>query len=96
MYQTIHTATLNQEGSRLHRLMVTVMDHITGDHGANSRQSELRVLSQTYFRMNLILERPPRRDWRDWFIMATVTGGVSYGLYTVAKVGSCVIMCPVC
>ncbi|MCJ1389160.1 peroxisomal membrane protein pex14 [Xylographa bjoerkii] len=27
----------------------------------------------------------PRRDWRDWFIMATVTGGVSYGLYTVAK-----------
>ena len=30
--------------------------------------------------------RPPRRDWRDWFIMATVTGGVSYGLYTVAKV----------
>ncbi|MCJ1417325.1 peroxisomal membrane protein pex14 [Xylographa parallela] len=29
--------------------------------------------------------QPPRRDWRDWFIMATVTGGVSYGLYTVAK-----------
>jgi len=28
---------------------------------------------------------PPQRDWRDWFIMATVTGGVSYGLYTVAK-----------
>lgn len=28
----------------------------------------------------------PRRDWRDWFIMATVIGGVSYGLYTVAKV----------
>lgn len=28
----------------------------------------------------------PRRDWRDWFIMATVMGGVSYGLYTVAKV----------
>ena len=28
----------------------------------------------------------PRRDWRDWFIMATVVGGVSYGLYTVAKV----------
>jgi peroxin-14 len=27
----------------------------------------------------------PRRDWRDWFIMATVMGGVSYGLYTVAK-----------
>ena len=30
--------------------------------------------------------RLPRRDWRDWFVMATVTGGVSYGLYTVAKV----------
>lgn len=28
----------------------------------------------------------PKRDWRDWFIMATVMGGVSYGLYTVAKV----------
>lgn len=28
----------------------------------------------------------PRRDWRDWFIMATVMGGVSYGLYSVAKV----------
>lgn len=27
----------------------------------------------------------PTRDWRDWFIMATVVGGVSYGLYTVAK-----------
>ncbi|RDW86409.1 putative peroxisomal membrane anchor protein (Pex14) [Aspergillus mulundensis] len=28
---------------------------------------------------------PPKRDWRDWFIMATVMGGVSFGLYTVAK-----------
>jgi len=27
----------------------------------------------------------PKRDWRDWFIMATVMGGVSYGLYFVAK-----------
>ncbi|KZF22495.1 hypothetical protein L228DRAFT_246797 [Xylona heveae TC161] len=27
----------------------------------------------------------PRRDWRDWFIMATVMGGVSYGLYVIAK-----------
>ncbi|KAL1971208.1 hypothetical protein VTN77DRAFT_160 [Rasamsonia byssochlamydoides] len=27
----------------------------------------------------------PRRDWRDWFIMATVTGGISYGLYVLAK-----------
>lgn len=30
--------------------------------------------------------RLPRRDWRDWFIMATVMGGVSYGLYFVTKV----------
>ncbi|KAF5020491.1 hypothetical protein F66182_7482 [Fusarium sp. NRRL 66182] len=28
---------------------------------------------------------PPRRDWRDWFIMATVVGGVSYGLYSLGK-----------
>ncbi|OKL63249.1 hypothetical protein UA08_01599 [Talaromyces atroroseus] len=27
----------------------------------------------------------PRRDWRDWFIMATITGGVGYGLYVLAK-----------
>ncbi|KAH7027873.1 peroxisomal membrane anchor protein conserved region-domain-containing protein [Microdochium trichocladiopsis] len=28
---------------------------------------------------------PPRRDWRDLFIMATVVGGVSYGLYAITK-----------
>ncbi|KAJ6019111.1 hypothetical protein N7499_009731 [Penicillium canescens] len=28
---------------------------------------------------------PPKRDWRDWFIMATVMGGVGYGLYFVTK-----------
>ncbi|KAK4134880.1 hypothetical protein BT67DRAFT_420318 [Trichocladium antarcticum] len=27
----------------------------------------------------------PRRDWRDWFIMATVVSGVSYGLYALGK-----------
>lgn len=27
----------------------------------------------------------PKRDWRDWFIMATVVGGVGYGLYFIAK-----------
>ncbi|KAK4219975.1 peroxisomal membrane protein PER10 [Rhypophila decipiens] len=27
----------------------------------------------------------PKRDWRDWFIMATVVGGVSYGLLTLGK-----------
>jgi peroxin-14 len=29
---------------------------------------------------------PPGRDWRDWFIMAVVTSGVGFGLYTLAKV----------
>jgi len=29
---------------------------------------------------------PPKRDWRDWFIMATVVGGVGYGLYAISKV----------
>ncbi|KAJ3553045.1 hypothetical protein NPX13_g10973 [Xylaria arbuscula] len=28
---------------------------------------------------------PPKRDWRDWFIMATVVGGVSYGVYFISK-----------
>ena len=27
----------------------------------------------------------PKRDWRDWFIMATVVGGVSYGLYVLTQ-----------
>ncbi|KAJ4155288.1 hypothetical protein LMH87_000543 [Akanthomyces muscarius] len=28
---------------------------------------------------------PPRRDWRDWFIMATLVSGVSYGVYALGK-----------
>ncbi|KAF7547902.1 hypothetical protein G7Z17_g7403 [Cylindrodendrum hubeiense] len=28
---------------------------------------------------------PPKRDWRDWFIMATVVSGVSYGLFSLGK-----------
>ncbi|RJE23554.1 peroxisomal membrane anchor protein [Aspergillus sclerotialis] len=28
---------------------------------------------------------PPKRDWRDWFIMATMMGGVGYGLYFITK-----------
>jgi hypothetical protein len=32
------------------------------------------------------MSRLPRRDWRDWFIMATVVGGVGFGLYVTAKV----------
>ncbi|KAH6608807.1 hypothetical protein Trco_002153 [Trichoderma cornu-damae] len=27
----------------------------------------------------------PKTDWRDWFIMATVVGGVSYGLFSLGK-----------
>jgi len=27
----------------------------------------------------------PKRDWRDWFIMATVMGGLGYGAYFLAK-----------
>ena len=30
--------------------------------------------------------QPPGRDWRDWFIMAVVSSGVTYGLYVLAKV----------
>lgn len=33
-----------------------------------------------------MMKRPPARDWRGWFIMATVTSGVRYGLYVVTKV----------
>jgi peroxin-14 len=28
----------------------------------------------------------PRRDWRDWFIMATVVSGLGYGIYSLGKV----------
>ncbi|KAI0152635.1 hypothetical protein GGR57DRAFT_165850 [Xylariaceae sp. FL1272] len=30
-------------------------------------------------------QEPPKRDWRDWFIMATAVGGVGYGLYFLTK-----------
>lgn len=30
----------------------------------------------------------PKRDWRDWFIMATVVSGVSYGLFSLGKVSA--------
>jgi len=34
----------------------------------------------------------PKRDWRDWFIMATVVGGVGYGAYVVAKVSPMLVI----
>lgn len=37
------------------------------------------------FGRNANRRRPPKRDWRDYFIMATVMGGVGYGLYFTAK-----------
>jgi hypothetical protein len=39
-----------------------------------------------------VLDSLPKRDWRDWFIMATVMGGVGYGFYLVAKVRSCDVL----
>lgn len=48
-----------------------------------------RVCLNIHCRVKLITNRmirPPKRDWRDWFIMATVMGGVGYGLYFVTKV----------
>ncbi|KAF3917863.1 hypothetical protein ABW20_dc0106914 [Dactylellina cionopaga] len=30
-------------------------------------------------------QEPPGRDWRDWFVMATVSGSVGYGLYQLAR-----------
>ncbi|KAI3627275.1 PEX14 [Malassezia furfur] len=29
--------------------------------------------------------QPPRRDWRDWFIMAVVSGTIGYGLFGLAR-----------
>lgn len=43
---------------------------------------------------NDLFHRPPKRDWRDWFIMATTVGGVGYGLYFVAKVSNAVTLIP--
>lgn len=31
----------------------------------------------------------PKRDWKTYFVMATTSVGVSYGLYLLAKVFSC-------
>lgn len=33
-----------------------------------------------------LITRFLHRDWRDWFIAATVSTGVGYGLYAIAKV----------
>lgn len=58
-------------------------NHIQG-HGA--LQSEHTVAHNSRVGANSHSHRPPKRDWRDWFIMATVTIGVGYGVYEIAKV----------
>ncbi|KAF2016337.1 hypothetical protein BU24DRAFT_450876 [Aaosphaeria arxii CBS 175.79] len=40
---------------------------------------------QGYWQQPPPAPEPPKRDWRDYFIMATVMGGVGYGLYFTAK-----------
>ncbi|KAF8535536.1 peroxisomal membrane anchor protein conserved region-domain-containing protein [Trichophaea hybrida] len=41
--------------------------------------------SNTYYAPQQKHPELPARDWRDWFIMATVSGGVGYGLYYLTK-----------
>ena len=53
--------------------------------GRGALQSE-PILARDGRVERLTLFRPPKRDWRDWFIMATVTTGVGYGMYEIAKV----------
>jgi len=55
------------------------------------QQQMMRQPSQGYggYQQNPWQQPPPpevpKRDWRDWFIMATVMGGVGYGAYFLAK-----------
>lgn len=58
-----------------------------GNSRRQSAYSSFRPVNLEKFQLLIAcLHRPPKRDWRDWFIMATVMGGVGYGLYSVAKV----------
>jgi peroxin-14 len=67
----------------LHKVMV----HTHPDTGSSRRHQS--KLASRCLALRLIADifalRLPKRDWRDWFIMATVMGGVSYGLYFTAK-----------
>ncbi len=62
-----------------------IMDLTKERRGLRHRRSEYHQSAAKSGHV-LIATSYPRRDWRDWFIMATVTSGVGYGLYTVAKV----------
>lgn len=53
-------------------------------NGSHLRQST--CTSHNVWAELIFKRRPPKRDWRDWFIMATMMGGVGYGLYFITKV----------
>ncbi|KAI1106611.1 peroxisomal membrane anchor protein conserved region-domain-containing protein [Jackrogersella minutella] len=63
----------------------------TDSYSSSPRPSSGPVTRQPYYEQNQPYgwqappPEPPKRDWRDWFIMATVMGGVGYGLYFVSK-----------
>ena len=60
------------------------MESLHMGNGSPLRSTSIRLHSGT--NTSNLGYRLPKRDWRDWFIMATVTGGVGYALYTLAKV----------
>ena len=57
---------------------------IKRSNGANSVSSGSTNTPSAQYMIN---QPPPLpdRDWRDWFIMAVVSGGVGYGLYYLAR-----------
>ena len=67
----------------LHKAMV----HTHPDTGSSRRHQSKLASRCLILRLiaDIFASRLPKRDWRDWFIMATVMGGVSYGLYFTAK-----------
>ena len=56
------------------------------DNGSFRRRSASKRSPRFYYPILTTGHRLPKRDWRDWFIMATMMGGMGYGLYFIAKV----------
>ncbi|KAF2718851.1 putative peroxisomal membrane anchor protein [Polychaeton citri CBS 116435] len=55
-------------------------------HGTSPQQQQYGAFQgQSYWGGQIPPPEAPRRDWRDWFIMATVVGGLGYGMYWTAK-----------
>ncbi|KAI4724707.1 peroxin 14 [Aureobasidium sp. EXF-10728] len=61
-------------------------------HPQQSQVQQYQSPPPQQYSQNAYWQQPPppppelrRRDWRDWFIMATVVGGLGFGAYTVAK-----------